>query len=87
METVWLVVAVLSLIVTSAILGYKGRRSWLAVALSLLLGPVGIVVALMMPDRRPVGPTRWRRCPFCAEPIRREAVVCKHCRRDLAPTP
>ncbi len=87
METVWLVVAVLSLIVTSAILGYKGRRSWLAVALSLLLGPVGIVVALMMPGRRRVGPATWRRCPFCAEPIRREAVVCKHCRRDLAPTP
>lgn len=23
------------------------------------------------------------RCPFCAEPIRREAVKCKHCASDL----
>ncbi len=24
-----------------------------------------------------------KRCPFCAEEIRSEAVVCKHCRTDL----
>lgn len=26
-----------------------------------------------------------RKCPFCAEMIRREAIVCKHCSRDLPP--
>lgn len=26
---------------------------------------------------------RARQCPYCAESIRREAVVCKHCGRDL----
>jgi len=26
-------------------------------------------------------------CPFCAETIRVEAVVCKHCGRDLEPQP
>jgi hypothetical protein len=87
MEVAWLAVAVLSLIVTSAILGYKGQRSWLAVALSLALGPVGIVAALMVPDKRPVAAPQWKRCPFCAETIRREAMVCKHCGRDLAHRP
>jgi hypothetical protein len=24
-----------------------------------------------------------RHCPYCAEPIRATAVVCKHCHRDL----
>jgi zinc-ribbon domain len=26
-----------------------------------------------------------RRCPFCAEFIRPEAIVCKHCGRDIQP--
>jgi len=35
-------------------------------------------------------PAPTRTCPFCAEPIRQEAKVCKHCGRDLvtpAPQP
>jgi hypothetical protein len=84
-ELAWLGVAVLSLIITSAILGYKGRRSWLAVVLSLLLGPVGILVALSLRSAPPTVASKFRRCPFCASRIRREAIVCAHCRRDLPP--
>lgn len=25
----------------------------------------------------------YRKCPFCAEPVRKEAVKCKHCGSDL----
>jgi len=28
-----------------------------------------------------------RRCPFCAELVKSEAIVCKHCGKDLPPMP
>jgi len=30
---------------------------------------------------------KWKKCPFCAEDIRAEAVVCRHCNRDIAQAP
>lgn len=29
----------------------------------------------------------FRKCPFCAESVRKEAVKCKHCSSDLEPLP
>jgi hypothetical protein len=49
----------------------------------LVVGAGLLVAAALM---RPLGVKR--RCPFCAEEIQHDAVVCKHCKRDLdAATP
>ena len=44
--------------------------------LGILLGPIGVIIALVSNgDRRP--------CPYCKELVREKAVVCPHCQRDI----
>ncbi|HXG12634.1 MAG TPA: hypothetical protein VNK04_22950 [Gemmataceae bacterium] len=51
-------------------------------ALGILLGWLGVIIVLCFPYRGLV-----RKCPFCAEMILREAVVCKHCCRPIPAAP
>jgi hypothetical protein len=71
-----------------------GRRKGVTSGLwfGLLLGPVGLViVGLMNPtasETEAFQIERGRRvCPFCAEWIKREAVVCRFCARNIEPMP
>ena len=46
--------------------------------LSLVISPLLAGICLMLL------PVSYRRiCPFCKEGIRADAIVCKHCHRDL----
>jgi hypothetical protein len=67
----------------------KGRAGCWGFLVGFMLGPLGIVYALVRsPDTRRseelqvrAGTARW--CPHCGELIRYGARVCKHCGRDL----
>jgi len=67
-------------IVGATIAGRRGRLRFSWFILSTVF-PFAILILLFLPPTRPVK-GRYKTCAFCAEIIRHQATVCKHCGRD-----
>ena len=73
-------------LVGSMIASSKGNSGCGGFILGILLGPIGLLIAFFSSDdegekRRRTGDTK--KCPYCAEYVKQEAKVCKHCGRTL----
>lgn len=66
---IWILFGAISAIIASS----RGASGCGYFALGVILGPFGIIFALMS----------GKKCPYCASTISRKAVVCPKCQKDL----
>ncbi len=74
------------------VIGQRRNQSPIgAILISALFGPIGLlIVAVNTPDKKVIAKKEkaegLRKCPFCAEMIKSEAMVCRFCSRDVPAT-
>ena len=83
---IWLLLGVAG----GMIMSNKGRSGCGGFALGFLLGPVGLVIALVMAtdhkelEKKALQEGDMRKCPACAELIRIEARKCRFCGSEVS---
>ncbi|MBA1179535.1 hypothetical protein G7008_03360 [Pseudomonas psychrotolerans] len=71
----------------------RGRSIILYLMMAVIFSPLVSILVLLVAGKSETGMEQkalsngFKRCPACAELVRREAKICKHCGTDLGPPP
>lgn len=80
-------------ILAAVVAANKGRSGFGWFLLGFLLGPFALILALVISknqaavEQQAVESGEMRKCPFCAELIRAEAVKCRFCGSEVPAAP
>ena len=84
---VWIALSILA----GVIAAQRGRSGIGFFFLAVFLSPVvGIIAALVVKpitknvEKDKIASGESKKCPYCAELIKKEAIVCKHCGKEVA---
>lgn len=75
--------------VAAAIYQKKGRSGLTAFIVGVLLGPIGVILALLSStdqdavEKNQLKSGEMKKCQHCAELIKNDAKVCRFCGRDV----
>ena len=76
-------------ITAASIARNKGDNGCFGFILGILLGPIGVIIALLSSpkqaklDERALKSGKMKKCPACAELVKVDATKCRHCGEDL----
>jgi hypothetical protein len=92
MEIFLLIVWILNGIITAVIAQFKNHNGPLWFILGLFFPTIALIIIIFFketitPENAKPNPNSHVKCPDCAEIIRREAKICKHCGCKLVPQP